>query len=178
MIRNLLLSLLGSVILFFWGVVSHVALGVYEPAFNHFEDEGAVTQVLEENVRGAGIHYLPAEPLRDGSQAEAFVNFVPTGERSGFGAMVGRDLLIGAVAVFAVLLLLGTPRRGGYWPSVGRFALAGFVLGFFVHAYLWNWFDFPAMYFAISVGDSVVGWTLVGLALTPLLRQGATIQEA
>ncbi len=170
MIRFLLLSLLGSVILFFWGFVGHVALGLYDPAFNHFDNEAAVASVLEENVRGSGIHYLPAEPLRDGSQAEVFVNYVPAGKRSGFGAMVGRDLLIGVTAVFVVLSLLRGERAGGYWPSVGSFAMFGFVLGFFVHAYLWNWFDFPTLYFVISVADSVVGWTLVGLALTPLLR--------
>ncbi len=174
MLRLVLLSLMGSVILFFWGFVGHVVLGVYDPVFNHFEDESAVATALADNARGAGIHYLPAEPARDGTQAEAFINFVPAGQRSGFGAMIGRDLVIGTVAVFAVLLLLGADRGGGYWRSVGRFALAGFALGFFVHAYFWNWFDFPTPYFAISVADSVAGWTLVGLALSPLLRQPRT----
>jgi hypothetical protein len=173
MTRRLLLSLLGSLILFFWGFVGHVALGLYDPAFHHFEDEAAVAAVVEANARGAGIHYLPAEPLRDGSQAEVFFNVVPAGERSGFGAMVGRDLLIGAVAVFAVLTLLGGGHGGGYWQSVGRFALAGFALGFVVHAYYWNWFDFPALYFGLSVLDQVIGWTLVGLALSPLLLRSA-----
>ncbi len=167
MIRRVLLSLLGSVILFFWGFVGHVAIGLYDPAFNHFADEVAVSEVLEANARGGGIHYLPAEPARDGSQAEAFVNFVPAGERSGFGAMVVRDLLAGAAAVFLVLMLLGSGRAGGYWHSVGRFAVAGLALGFVVHAYFWNWFDFPALYFGLSVLDHVIAWTLVGLAISP-----------
>lgn len=80
-IRTLLLGFLGSLILFSWGFVGHVALGIYDPAFHHFEEELAVVAVLEDNARGAGVHYLPAEPLRDGSQAEAFVNLVPAGER-------------------------------------------------------------------------------------------------
>lgn len=170
MVRRILLSVLGAVVLFLWGFVGHVALGLYDPAFHHFEDETAVAAVLGDNVRGAGIHYLPAEPARDGTQAEALINYVPAGQRSGFGAMVGRDLLINTLAVFVVLLLIGSSRSGGYWHSVGRFALAGFALGFFVHAYLWNWFDFPTLYFGISVADSVIGWTLVGLAVSPLLR--------
>jgi len=37
-----------------------------------------------------------------------------------------------------------------------------------VHAYLWNWFDFPALYFGLSVLDHVIGWTLVGLAVAAL----------
>ncbi len=171
MARKLLLSLLGSVILFFWGFVGHVLIGLYDPAFHHFEDEAAVASVLEANARGAGIHYLPAEPARDGTQAEALINYVPAGQRSGFGAMVGRDLVIGAVAVFVVLVLIGNQRAGGYARSVGRFALAGFALGFVVHAYYWNWFDFPTLYFGLSVLDQVVGWTLVGLVISPLLRQ-------
>lgn len=172
MARRILLSALGAVVLFLWGFVGHVALGLYDPAFQHFEDESVVAAVLETNARGAGIHYLPAEPARDGSQAEALINYVPAGERSGFGAMVGRDLLIGAVAVFVVLTLLGGGSRS-YWHSVGRFALAGFALGFVVHAYLWNWFDFPALYFGLSVLDHIIGWTLVGLAVSPLLRRPA-----
>ena len=170
MTRRVLLSLLGSVILFFWGFVGHVLIGLYDPVFHHFEDEAAVASVLEANARGAGIHYLPAEPARDGTQAEALINYVPAGQRSGFGAMVGRDLFIGAVAVFVVITLLGGGRGGGYVRSVGRFALAGFALGFVVHAYLWNWFDFPALYFGLSVLDHVIGWTLAGLALSPLLQ--------
>jgi hypothetical protein len=169
MTRRVLLSLLGSVILFFWGFVGHVLIGLYDPVFHHFEDEAAVASVLEANARGAGIHYLPAEPARDGTQAEALINYVPAGQRSGFGAMVGRDLLIGAVAVFVVLTLLGGGSRS-YWHSVGRFALTGFALGFVVHAYLWNWFDFPTLYFGLSVLDHVIGWTLVGLVATPLLN--------
>jgi len=177
-IRTLLLGILGSLILFSWGFIGHVALGIYDPAYQHFEDESAVAAVLEDNAHGAGLHYLPAEPLRDGSQAEAFVNFVPAGERSGFGAMVRRDLLVGVISVFLVLILLAGDRRGGYWRSVGRFSLAGFALGFVTHAYYWNWFDFPATYFAISVVDQVIAWTLVGLALTPLLgRRGSDVGE-
>ena len=170
MVRRILLSILGAVVLFVWGFVGHVALGLYDPAFHHFEDDAAVAAVLEENARGVGIHYLPAVPLRDGSQAEALINYVPAGERSGFGAMVGRDLLIGAVAVFVVITLLGGRGTRSYRHSVGRFALTGFALGFVVHAYLWNWFDFPALYFGLSVLDHVIGWTMVGLVVTPVLN--------
>lgn len=171
MVRQILLSLLGAVILFIWGFIGHVALGLHDPVFHHFEDETAVASVLEANARGAGIHYLPAEPMRDGSQAEALINYVPAGQRSGFGSMVGRDLLINALVVFIILNLLGRKRRGGYALTTARFTLAGLALGLFVHAYFWTWFDFPTGYFLISVADSVIGWTLVGLALAGLIRR-------
>jgi hypothetical protein len=173
MVKHVLLSLLGAVILFFWGFIGHVAIGLYDPHFNHFEQEAEVAAVLEAHARGAGIHYFPAEPARDGSQAEALINYVPAGERSGFGSMVGRDLLIGAVTTFIVLLLVGGGQAGGYWPRVGRFTLAGLAMALFIHGYYWIWFDFPLGYFLTALADTVMAWTLVGLGLAAFLRPPA-----
>lgn len=171
MVKHVLLSLLGAVILFFWGFIGHVAIGLYDPHFNHFEQEADVAAILETHARGAGIHYFPAEPARDGSQAEALINYVPAGQRSGFGSMVGRDLLLGAVTTFIVLLLAGGGQAGGYWPRVGRFILAGLAMGLFVHGYYWIWFDFPVGYFLTALADTVIAWSLVGLVLAAFLRQ-------
>jgi hypothetical protein len=171
MIKRILLSFLGALVLFVWGFLGHVVLGIYDPAFNAFDNELQVAEVLEANAHIAGIYYLPAEPRRDGTpQTEAFVNFVPAGQRSGFGAMIGRGIILDAIAVFLLMTLLAGGRNANYLPQVGRFALAGFLLGFVVHAYYFNWFDFPAIYFAISVGDTLVGWTLVGLAVAGLMQ--------
>lgn len=169
MTRRILLSLLGAVILFVWGFAGHVVIRMYDPVYTGFADEAAVAAVLEANAPARGLYYLPLRPDREGPPpAEAFVNYVPAGERSGFGAMVARGLLVNAVAVFLVLTLLAGLRWERYWPGVARFALAGLVVSFAAHAYYWNWFDFPALYLALSVTDSVVGWTLVGLALARL----------
>jgi hypothetical protein len=167
--RRVLLSLLGAVILFVWGFAGHVMLRFYDPVYQGLADEAAVAAVLRENTPAAGLYYVPLRADRAGPpQAEAFINYVPAGERSGFGAMVARGLLINAAAVFLVLSLFAGLRWNGYWVGVGRFALAGLVIGFTVHAYYWNWFDFPGLYLLLSATDAVIGWTLVGLALVRL----------
>ncbi len=173
LIRRTLLSLLGAMILFVWGFIGHVAFGLYDPVFHHFDDEAAVATVLENQARGAGIHYLPAEPARDGSQAEAFINYVPAGERSGFVSMISRDLLIDFVVVFFILGLLSSSRRGGYVRDVARFSLLGLAFGLFIPGYFWIWFDFPSAWFLRAVADSLIAWTLVGLALGGFKRSAS-----
>lgn len=166
LIRRALLSLLGALLLFVWGFIGHVALGLYNPVFQHFEDETAVAAMLDSQARGAGIHYLPAEPARDGSQAEAFINYVPAGERGSFGSMIARDVLIDFVVVFLVLGLIGGSRRGGYIHRVSRFTLVGLALGLSMPGYFWIWFDFPGAWFLRALADNLIAWTLVGLALS------------
>ena len=169
MARRLLLSLLGAVILFAWGFAGHVVIKLYDPVYRGLANEAAVAAALEESASAGGLYYLPLQPGSSGPpQAEAFINYVPAGERSGFGAMVVRGLAINVAAVFLVLSLLNGLRRQGYGPWVGRFALAGLTLGFVAHAYYWNWFDFPVSYLALSTVDSVIGWTLTGLVLARL----------
>jgi hypothetical protein len=170
MARRIGLALLGGGILFVWGFVTHVVIGLYDPVFQGFADEAEVTAALERNAPAAGLYYLPAEPERGATpQTEAFVNLVPAGQRTAFGPMMGLGLLAHASTVFLVLTLLAGSWPAGYGGRVARFSLAGLALAFAVHSYYWVWFDFPGWYFALSLGDSVVGWTLVGLALAKLV---------
>lgn len=170
MAKRISLGLLGAVILFIWGFVTHVVIGLYDPVFQGFADEAEVMAALERNAPAGGLYYLPLEPERGATpQTEAFVNFVPAGQRTAFGPMMALGLLAHAVSVFLVLTLLSGSWPAGYGSRVARFSLAGLALAFAVHSYYWVWFDFPGRYFALSLGDSVVGWTLVGLALAKLL---------
>lgn len=173
MTKRIAVSLLGGVILFVWGFVTHVAVGLYDPVFRGFADEVAVASALDRNAPVGGLYYLPLEPERgETPQAEAFVNFVPAGDRTAFGPMMLLGLLSQVFTVFLVLTLLR-----GWWPEdygwrVLQFSLAGLTLAFAVHSYYWIWFDFPGTYFALSLGDSVVGWTFVGLGTAKLLPAG------
>jgi hypothetical protein len=161
-----LASLLAGLVLFVWGFVSHALLPWYDPAFSAFTDEAAVAAALERTVPSKGLYYLPFDEGDRGSgQLEAFVNVVPPGTSAGIGRQLAVGLLVSVVSAFLVLTLVRRTRPTTYREAVAAFSLAGLVIGFVSHAYYWNWFQFPDWYTAVTILDTLVGWTLAGAVL-------------
>lgn len=159
-------SIIGGAILFGWGFVGHAILRIYDPAFRGFADESAVADVLSANAPASGLYYLPLAPAYIGPvSSEALVNYVKAGDRTGFGIMSLRGVLMQMISVFLALSLIAPGSNGAYWSAVARFATVGFLLSFAIHGYYWNWFDFPDAYFGLALVDGVAAWAMVGLAL-------------
>lgn len=166
MMKSLLPSVLAGLVLFFWGFVSHALLPWYDPAFHPFADEAAMSTALERNAPEKGLYYLPfAETDRGSGQVEAFVNVVPAGEGVGGGMQIGLGLVIAVVSAFLGVTLVRRTEPATRLEAVVTFALVGLAIGFVSHAYYWNWFQFPASYVVVAIVDSLVGWTLAGVAV-------------
>lgn len=175
MARILTASLAGGAVLFFWGFLTHVVIEWYAPAWRGFSDEAAMIEAIEANAPRGGLYYLPFRPDPNRMPGtEALVVVRAEGERPTMGVQMATGFAINAVSVGLVLWLLAPGAGATYLARVGRFALAGLVIGFVSHAYYWNWFGFPAVYFGLSVADAVIAWTLAGLVAVPLTRQRRT----
>lgn len=167
----ILSSIVGGIVLFVWGFVSHAILPWYDGVWNQFTDEQAVSRVLQGNAPEKGLYYLPySEEPSESYQTEAFINILPPDSLLNPSYQMAMGMVINILSVFLVVLLLSKTKEMSYREMVGFFALAGLVIGFVSHAYYWNWFGFPATYFLVTVLDMTVGWTLAGLAVAKTLR--------
>lgn len=169
--QKLLLSALGGVVLFVWGFISWVILPWHMNVANQFADEAAVSEVLKANSPASGIYYLPfSEENYTPGQVAAFANVQPDGMEMNMGKTMGFGLLAQFIAVFLVLGLLGDGKGRSYSCKVGFFSLAGLTIAFVSQSMYWNWFGFPTTYMLIMMADSVIAWTLAGLAVSGLIK--------
>ena len=172
-------ALLGGVVLFIWQFAVHMVLGVYDDAFVKLKDPAAVEAVLEENLTGSGMIVIPhpeqgetdakakaMEKLTTGFSLFGAVNLAG---RNSFGTALGIQFALNvlASAVLMFVLLAANPSTLG-----SRIAL---VLCFAVFAVLtelipnWNWGGSSLAYIGRQIGEQIVGWALVGLALAKVM---------
>jgi len=164
--KNLLLSVVAGVVLFIWGFVSWVILPWHNMVANKFTNEAAVSQVLKENSPKQGVYYLPFSEKDHGpNQVGAFANVLPQGTDMNMGKHMAIAVIVQIVGAFLVLTLLSQTHGLNYWKRVGFVALVGLVIGFVGHASYWNWFGFSTPYVLVTILDTTIGWTLVGLAV-------------
>lgn len=165
--RTLLLGMLGGLVLFAWGAVSHVVLGLQDPVFDAFADETEVAEALAAQADGPGVYYLPyAEEEISRDRVRAFVGLLPPGTGPDVGRQFAVGLLIQMLAAVMVVGLAGFLPARRHVHRVLQFAWIGFIIAFTTHAFYWNWFGFSAEYAAMMTLDSTIGWALVGLAVT------------
>lgn len=167
--RIALASVAGGLLLFAWGAMSHVGIGLYDPVFHEFEDEGIVLEALEEQAPRSGLYFAPLAYEDRDARLYALVNVAFPDAQRPFVAIMITGLMIHVVSVLLVTLLLLNRMSDDYWRRVGSYSAAGVIIAFVANAYYWNWFSFPALYFALSIGDALVGWTLAGLASAAII---------
>lgn len=164
--NNLLLSLLAGAVLFAWGFISWAILPWHNMVANKFTNEAAVTQALKENSPQQGVYFLPFSEKDHGpNQLGAFVNVLPQGTDMNIGKQMLTGFITQIIGAFLVLMLLNQSRALTYGQKVGFVALVGLIIGFVSHAPYWNWFGFPVPYILVTILDTLIGWTLAGLAI-------------
>lgn len=164
--RHALLSLAAGVVLFVWGFISWALLPWHMAVANKFTDEAAVSQALKANAPRAGVYFLPFSEADHGpNQAGAFANVLPQGTEMNMGKQMSIGLITQIVSAFLVLGLASMTSGLTYWGKVGFISLTGLTIGFVSHAPYWNWFGFPAPYIGVMIFDTLIGWTLAGLAV-------------
>lgn len=168
-VRTVWAGVAGGLILFVWGTIGHVGIGLYDAVFHNFADEGIVLETIEHQAPRSGLYFAPAAYEDRDASLHVLVNVAFPDAQRPFGLMMITGLMIHMVSMLLVTLLLLNGMSDNYWRRVGSFSATGTIIAFVANAYYWNWFSFPALYFALSIGDALVGWTLAGLASAAII---------
>lgn len=151
-------ALLGGIVSFTWGAVSHMALPGSEP--KAFADSNAVIQNVKANAAENGIYF-------DQRGLFAVVAFRPDlGPKFESLALPMIKQLLTEIAVALVLawVLLRLPPMTAFQTAI-LFAIIGLAAAIEELVPLQTWYGFPRSNTASEAMDLLVGWFLLGLVL-------------
>jgi hypothetical protein len=178
--RILVAALIGGVVMFIWGALAHMALGLGNPGIHPPADQDRVLSSLQQGLGPqAGIYILPwLDPgqLGDERAVQAFgakarsspyawVVYMPRGEDT---TRMAPQLLrqwasdtLAALALAGVmgLAVVGFRRRLGIAAAVSVFAWLSLLVPY------WNWYRFPVSFIQAALIEELLGWLLAGAAM-------------
>jgi hypothetical protein len=156
----LLSALLGGIISFAWGGVSHMAAVFPSIEPKSFTDSTAVVDAVHKNAPANGIYF-------DGRGLFAAVAFRSDLSYK-FGSLlyplVHQFLIEFAVAFLLAWVLLRFPVWSA-WGTASIFAALGLAAGIEQLLPEANWYGFPLRFQLAELADLVIGWFLIGLVL-------------
>lgn len=186
--KLLLGAVLGGLVLFVWGFVSHALLGWYDPHLRSFTNQTEVEEAVVSGVSGSGIYLLPnltpAEqslPKAERAAAEAAVMermqrgpmlfaVVRVGPGASFPTLLIVQFLIGLLAAAVATWLLLQTRIPGYGGRIAFVTAIGLVLVLWAKLPNWLWWSFPTGFTLVESLDALIGFALLGALLGRLVR--------
>lgn len=159
-------GVIGGIVLFLWGGISHMALPWAKQWVLPFPDPPAAVETLKTLVPQNGTYYDPhgyflaAAPLPDGSDKSAKMGGTLASE-------FVTNLLVGML--LAGLLVAFRAR------TLSRLALLSATMAIAasldVHMSYWIWYGFSWKFTLLAIVDLVIGWFLAGIAIAWVLRK-------
>ncbi len=186
--RVLVAGIVGGIVMFLWGAVSHMMLPIGSMGFTPMPNEDAVVSTLKESITQPGLYFFPGRDMRAKmapEQEEAWLTklragpvgmvvYTPEG-----GEMMEPMQLVTEFAFNVLAVLLGSfiiaRMAVGYGVRVLCFMLLGVIAWLSISASHWNWYNFPTDF---SIGELIGeagGWLLVGLVAGAIVKPSVKI---
>ncbi|MGH7491240.1 MAG: hypothetical protein ACREOO_02470 [bacterium] len=183
--KAILGAVLAGVVVFVWGAVSHMLLGLSEANMKAFNDEPAAEQALLGNISDSGIYTIPGtRPGADAATKTAAMEKMKNGpfvfvsvKRKGMPSMVRpmiKQLLIEIVAGLLFTWVLTHTTGLSYLMSAALVAIAALAGTITTILPFWNWYGFPPGFVLSDVLDAGIGWFLGGLVIAKFARPQKT----
>ena len=177
-------GIVGGVVLFIWGFVSHVVLPLGEIGFNTIPDDKLLISVMQNSVRESGLYVFPGYDMSRKMTPEEMKTWEEKYKAGPTGLLVYRSeggevmspkqlftqfvsvLLAALVAAFLLSLTAASFRK-----QVIFVTLLGLFSWLTISVPYWNWYGFPADFTTAGLIDGVVGWFLAGLAMAAVMKK-------
>jgi hypothetical protein len=184
--RLLIAALIGGIVMFLWGSVSHMVLPVGEMGVKGPIDEDMVIFAARDGLPREGVYILPYlgnEAMQDEHKAAAysakaksspyaFVVYNPQGvDGMDMGDNLAKEFVTNTLCAAIVAFVLSLGAFG-----FGRRVMVAGLMGVFawlaISVPYWNWYRFPLDFTFGSLIQQVVGWLLAGAAIAWWLGRG------
>jgi hypothetical protein len=185
--RTLLAAIIGGLVVFVWGFVSHAQLNLAESTIKQAPKEDALHQLCKDTITQPGIYAVPYRAPaveKDPAQKEAWEKKYQEGNaliirgRDHEQSMSPQTLMYqGAICVIGAFILAlflgsGTSAAG----AVTRI-FSGAAFGAFAwvsqDAPNWIWYRFPWDYEQATLINAVVGWAAAAFVMALILKKPA-----
>jgi hypothetical protein len=192
MVRFVIASVIGGIVLFVWAYVSWMFIPWH--MINGLPREQKVAQALVDTGAESGIYSLPgidyethaglSEEARKTAEEAwkaryeagpiALIVYKTTGQNpmSLVTLLVGFVLEVLVAAVAALLLRMAAPALPGFVARVGFVLLLGVFVIFAAHLMNWNYMHYPLGFTLQTSADGLVASLLLGIVLAALIRPG------
>lgn len=182
--RLIIAAILAGIVMFMWGAVSHMVLGIGDAGLLPMPNESAVSATLKTNITEPGMYFMPGIDMAHRAEKEVhdawaakykegptgLLIYHPTGEEpmtiKHFGVELGSD--IAAALVVGMILSLGAVS---FSRGVTISTLVGLAGWLSINVSYWNWYRFPTNFVTAELIDQIAGWLLAGFVLGFILRR-------
>ena len=199
--RILLGGVLGGLVLFIWGALSHMVFQLGVVGIQSLPTEEATLPALRGAVKQPGFYFFPGmdmaairampkeqadaatkqwtEKWKAGPRGVLVIHPEPTSAEPMTAGTLGRQLGVDVIAGLLVAFLmsqLSTTTR--YSCRVGFSTAIGFLTGWIICVPYWNWYGFPGNFTMAQVADRTIGFALLGLAMAAIVNPSKKAQPA
>lgn len=185
MVKLIISTTVGALILFLWSAISWMALPIHHQSLLYTPAQDTILKIINNNIDKSGTYMLPAADNRDVEMWDpeyekenqrimeenqgkpfAMIFYVKEGMQ-----MDARRFIVGYVfecfsVLIAVIILLaaGDKLKSFYmrWWIVMLLAVIICIEGYLMN---WNWMSYPWHYIKGSIVDQLIGWGLCGIWL-------------
>jgi hypothetical protein len=179
-------GIVGGIILFFWGFVSHMLLPIGEMGLQFIPQEDGMAAAMKAAVGEPGLYFLPGyDRSKPQSQQDmqahmdkvtkgpyGFMVIYPTGRDVSLGKRLPIELGTNVVCALLAAMLV-SQLRPGFIVRVACVTLMGILASIMILVPYWNWYGFPPDFTLGQIIEHAVGWLLAGIALAAIVRPGA-----
>jgi hypothetical protein len=182
--RTILAGVLGGLVVFVWGAVSHMALGLGESTIRSIPAEDAVLGAMKASLKEPGFYFFPGmppgkcTPEQEKEWTERFrrgptgvMAYSPQGSEPMSPVQLLSELGADILAALLGALLLARATAGTSFLCRWSFVLVlGAFAAFSTNLSYWIWYRFPADYTLMTMVDEFLGWAFAGLVLARMIR--------
>jgi hypothetical protein len=178
--RVLVAAIFGGIVMFIWGAVAHMMLGLGNPGIHQPVHEDAVLSSLHEGLGTTpGVYILPSfDPKQWNDQAAraayaqksrtspyAWVVYLPQGEdMTNMSRQLPHQWASDTLASLALAFVMGLAAFG-FAKRLGIAAAAAIFAWLSTMVPYWNWYRFPAALTWAALAEQLIGWLLAGAVM-------------
>jgi len=179
--RILIAGIVGGIVLFLWGGLSHMVVGLGEVGVQNLPQAQPVVDALRNTTPQPGFYFFPhvdraSQKMDPGAAGGPWgiVIYHPSGASQMMtGQLVNECILNIVQALLAAFLLSLAPGLRGYAWRVGFVFVLGILAAISTNVEYWNWYGFPANYTGAIMLDRLIGFLVVGLIAAALVKPAA-----
>ncbi|MBI4427868.1 MAG: hypothetical protein HY562_01995 [Ignavibacteriales bacterium] len=177
-------AIVGGVVFFIWGGISHSLLPFYNNTFHAFTNEDEVAHVISANAPASGIYFMPWMPmgesqpdsataaklmdrLMNGPFLFAAIRVNPLGSYPMlFAVEIVNDILIALLVTLLIISLKTSSFRDRILAAEG----VALIVFFTRVVRDWNWYSFSTSYTLVTGLDMLVGFSLLAFVVSRFFR--------
>ncbi len=191
--KILIAGIVGGIIMFAWGAVSHTVLKLEESGIKQIPNEGSVLGTFRTTLKEPGFYFFPGVEESPNMTAEAkeaswkkweqdyetgpagILVYRPQGGKAMSPTQLmtelGSNIVLCILAAFLLSKALGSMTT--LTSRVLFIGSMGLIASLAVDASYWNWYGFPTEYTLATTADQFIGFVLAGVGIGAILKPTA-----